>query len=159
MSNVFALEREILTDISTCGKLLSPLGDKVCDTLEDCDRDLNMDGLLEEGKVYGETCIPYGIYKIAKRFSPHFAKEMFYIDSIKTHSGVMFHSGNKPKDSLGCPLVGCRVDEFSISNSRVIYLNVFLPVMELYWADEKGELFLQVLKSRNVIDKRTLKKD
>lgn len=124
MGNVFALEREILTDVSSAGGLFLPSGGRMCDVMEDCDRDLNQDGLLEEGKIYGETAIPYGMYKIVKRFSPHFATEMFYIDGVKTHKDVMFHQGNKPTDSLGCVLVGKRIDEFSISNSRNTYRNI-----------------------------------
>jgi hypothetical protein len=154
MGNVFALEREILTDISTAGVLLSPMGDKICDILEDRDRDLNMDGLLEEGKVYGDTAIPYGFYPIVMQHSPHFKKMMPYLKDVKTHEGVMFHVGNKVSDSLGCLLAGKRVDEFSVSDSVKTFNNVLLPILAKYFAEEK-ELFLQVLKSRNVVDKRS----
>lgn len=154
MGNVIALEREILTDISSASGLFAPLGERICDVLEDKDRDLNMDGFLEEGKIYGETAIPYGFYPIVRRFSPHFQKEMFYIENVKTHKDVMFHQGNKPADSLGCPLIGKRVDEFSISKSRATYKDIFLPLMTHLLAQEK-EMFLQVIKSRNIVDKRS----
>ena len=39
----------------------------ICDTLEDTDRGLNQDMSLEEikkKKVYGETAIPSGVYKV-----------------------------------------------------------------------------------------------
>ena len=47
-----------------------------CDTLEDPNRDLNKNGVFDNGeqKVYGNTCIPYGTYKVILNESPRFIR-------------------------------------------------------------------------------------
>ena len=147
MGNVFELRRSKFTDKSTSGLLLEPSGIIVCKTLEDKDRDLNMDGDLEEGKVYGETAIPYGFYPIVMRHSPHFNRVMPYIEGIKTHKNVMFHYGNRPEDSLGCVLVGDISGDDYIGNSRKTFEQKLIPTLAKYYAEEK-ELFLQVTKAQ-----------
>mgnify|MGYP003435238428 FL=1 len=66
------LLRDTYTNKTTIGKLY--LNDVfICDTLEDVCRDLNKDGDLDdkgETKVYGETAIPSGTYKMIINMSP-----------------------------------------------------------------------------------------
>ena len=80
-----------------------------CDTLEDKTRDYNKDGDLDdagETKIYGETAIPFGRYRVIISYSPKFKKRMLEIIGVKHFGGIRFHSGLKPKDTLGCVLVG-----------------------------------------------------
>lgn len=71
-------------------------------TLEDEDR------FLEDGgvKVYGETAIPRGKYKIVLAFSPHFNKQMPHLLNVPQFDQIMVHGGNEEKDTLGCILLG-----------------------------------------------------
>ena len=66
------LERKELTATYTMGKLLVN-GVAVCDTLEDPVRDLNKNGIFDNGekKEYGNTSIPYGTYEIKLVNSSH----------------------------------------------------------------------------------------
>ena len=59
------LKRIALRDTYTIGRLYID-GVYFCDTLEDKVRDLNKNGKFDNGenKVYSETAIPYGIYKV-----------------------------------------------------------------------------------------------
>lgn len=156
MGNVFNLQREILTDVSSAGTLFEPDGTLVCQTLEDCDRDLDPNTDWKAVKVYGETAIPYGFYELKMQHSPHFGKMMPYVTGVVTHSGVMLHSGNKPADSLGCILVGKRVSDDVISNSKVTFNDVLIPVLAKYF--KSGEpIYIQINKSEKVIDKRKSK--
>ena len=82
---------------------------ELCDTLEDVVRDINADGDLDdlgEGKVYGETAIPYGTYELTVTMSPRFKKEMTLVKNVPNFEGIRIHWGRSIKNSLGCILVG-----------------------------------------------------
>lgn len=104
------LLRDTYTSKTTIGKLY--LNDTfICDTLEDVCRDLNKDGDLDdkgETKVYGETAIPSGTYKMIINMSPRFKKLLPRLIDVKGYDGVLIHMGNFAKDTHGCILVGTR---------------------------------------------------
>lgn len=79
-----------------------------CDTLEDKNRDINHNGKFdnEESKVYGETCIPFGEYKVEVTYSPKFKRELPILLDVPNFEGIRIHRGNYIKDTLGCILVG-----------------------------------------------------
>lgn len=92
-----------------------------CDTLEDKDRGLYQYMSLAEikaVKVYGETCIPYGRYKVILSMSKRFGKVMPELLSVKGFVGTRIHSGNTIYDTEGCILVGTKLSEGAITNSR-----------------------------------------
>lgn len=106
------LKRIALRDTYTIGKLYID-GRLICDTLEDKVRDLS-----KEKKVYGETAIPYGTYKVSWTYSPKFKKCMPLLENVPNFSGIRIHSGNTAKDSLGCILVGENKQKGMVLNSR-----------------------------------------
>lgn len=67
-----------------------------CETLEDVNRDKNKNGIFDLGekKVYGETCIPYGTYKVIISYSPKFKRELPEILDVQHFTGVRMHRGN-----------------------------------------------------------------
>lgn len=79
-----------------------------CDTLEDKARDINKNGLFDKGekKVYGETAIPYGEYKVVVTHSPKFKRMLPRLLNVPHFEGILIHRGNTAKDSAGCILVG-----------------------------------------------------
>lgn len=83
-------------------------GEWFSDTLEDPDRDLNQNGKFDNGefKVYGNTCIPYGKYKIILNYSNKFKRVLPLLLDVPNFEGIRIHRGNTPKDTLGCILVG-----------------------------------------------------
>ena len=92
-----------------------------CDTLEDQDRGLYQHMSLAEikaVKVYGETCIPYGTYKVELSYSPKFKKIMPAILNVKGFTGVRIHNGSYTEHTLGCPLVGVKYKDGMLTNSR-----------------------------------------
>lgn len=92
----------------TVGKLYID-GKYICDTMEDKDRSLTQDTTLDEikkKKVYGQTAIPTGTYKIVVNNSPKFKRNLPRLLNVPGFDGVLIHRGNTHEDSAGCILVG-----------------------------------------------------
>lgn len=92
----------------TIGKLYIN-GRFICDTCEDRDRGLTADDpmdVIKAKKVYAETAIPKGRYKVILNFSPKFKRELPRLLDVPGFSGVLIHRGNSAEDSAGCILVG-----------------------------------------------------
>lgn len=102
------LKRQLLNDKYTLGELF--IDDKhFCYSVEDKDRDINKDGDLDdkgEEKVYGETAIPKGTYKVIISMSNRFKKLMPEVLNVKGFAGIRIHAGNTSLDSHGCIIVG-----------------------------------------------------
>lgn len=105
--------RKYFTEKSTVGELY--FNDRfVCFTLEDFDRlSLGFD------KVYGETAIPAGTYKMIINMSSRFKKELPLLLNVPGFEGVRIHAGNTNKDTHGCILVGMTRDKDFVGNSNI----------------------------------------
>ena len=112
------VERRIFNKTSTLGKMFI---DDVffAYTLEDIVRDLNENHKLDadEKKVYGETAIPYGKYKVTLSYSNTFKKILPEVHDVDQFAGIRIHGGNTEKNSLGCLLVGFETDNKKIWKS------------------------------------------
>lgn len=96
-------------------------GKYVCDVLEDKDRGLSDSMTIEEikkKKVYGETAIPTGKYKVVLDYSPKFKKILPHVLDVKGFEGIRIHSGNDKEDTFGCLLVGYNRQKGKVLNSR-----------------------------------------
>lgn len=114
------LKREKRTKQSTIGSLF--VNNKFfCYSLEDYDRDANKDGDLNdsgEAKVYGETAIPAGTYKMIVNMSPSKKRILPRILNVPGFDGILMHRGNTKKDSYGCILVGYQRGDDFIGTSK-----------------------------------------
>lgn len=138
---------------STIGELLID-GEVICLILEDKVRDKNKNGDNEEGKIYGETAIPYGKYKIVleqngtihqsylkkdwnklgfKGFGSIY-QGMLMVTGIKGYSRVHIHIGNEIKHTLGCPLTGTSIgsstDPYTVKGSTAAYVKLYKKVID-----------------------------
>lgn len=125
------LNRVSFTNKATEGTL-SIDGDFECFTLEDTDRDMEDGGV----KVYGETAIPRGTYKVVLTMSNRFKKVLPEVLEVPGFKGIRIHSGNSSKDSEGCILLGSvnasGTDDW-ISSSKVALENLMSKLKD---ADE-----------------------
>ena len=126
------LKRIALRDTYTIGKLYID-GVYFCDTLEDKVRDLNKNGKFDNGekKVYSETAIPYGIYKVdINTVSPRFKNRVWAkpyggkiprLINVNSFEGVLIHPGTTSKDTSGCLLVGRNTIVGKLTQSQNIF--------------------------------------
>ena len=90
-------------------------------TLEDPDHYLEAGG----EKVYGETAIPRGRYRVQNLWSNHFQRKMPHILDVPGYTHVMFHGGNHEIDTLGCILVGHNRDDDGINDCKGVNQRLF----------------------------------
>lgn len=134
------LKRVAKKDTYTIGKLYID-GKYVADTLEDCDRGLRQDMSLEEIKkikVYGQTAIPTGTYKVdMNTVSPKFKDRSWAkpwegklprLINVPGYEGVLIHVGNQAQDSLGCILVGQNKVKGKVINSTATFSKL-MPIL------------------------------
>lgn len=69
-------------------------------------------------KVYSETAIPAGTYKITMRLSPKFKRVLPYLHDTPHFLGILIHSGNTELDSAGCIIVGENTVKGKVLNSH-----------------------------------------
>lgn len=104
-----------------------------CDTLEDTDRGLTQsmtEQQIGSKKVYGETAIPTGTYRIIISYSNKFKRQMPLLLNVPGFAGIRIHSGNTEKDSLGCILVGKNKAVGKVLESRDTYSKLFSILQE-----------------------------
>lgn len=110
-----------------------------CDTLEDTDRGLSQDMSEEEiksKKVYGQTAIPTGRYKILMNVvSPKFSKKQFYMDvckgkvprleGVKGFSGILLHCAATADNVEGCIGIGYNTIKGQLTNSKEAFEKMY----------------------------------
>lgn len=143
--------RKILNECDTIGDLYVSYPEDpttlnfVCNTLEDKVR--NPKGTKKEdfNKVYGETAIPYGTYRVVITYSNAFKKNLPEILNVPLYEGIRIHTGNHKDDTYGCLLLG---DSPKISqtkswiyNSKTNY-NKFIKILEP--ALKKGRVIIEI---------------
>ena len=116
------LIRTWYADTYTIGKLYID-GVYFADTLEDKNRDVDKNGVFNNGekKVYGKTCIPFGTYKVILSMSSKFKKILPLLLNVPQFDGIRIHSGNTDEDSSGCILVGINDIKGRISKSTITF--------------------------------------
>lgn len=99
-------------------------------------------------KIYGETAIPEGTYKIElytkgkvhenykqyydKKYGKNWHKGVVLLRNVPEYLGVLIHVGNTLKDTDGCLLIGSKIDDEHgiIYNSRAAYENLYPKIRD-----------------------------
>jgi len=103
--------RDTFTEKSTISKLFIN-GESFCDTLENpwLDNQRNI------------SCIPEGQYKVRLRLARESATRDYLhllVQDVPNRDWILFHRGNKAKDTSGCILVGNGREQDIVENSRL----------------------------------------
>lgn len=125
--------------------ILSIDGIFFCNTLEDTDRELKQtDSIehIEDVKVFGETAIPTGTYKVDmntvspkfkdKEWAKPYEGKLPRLVDVPGFEGVLLHVGNSEQDSLGCILVGEKSGNTLINSTKTFkqLMNVLTKTKE-----------------------------
>lgn len=132
------VERKWKKDTYTIGKLYIN-GVYFCNTLEDKDRGLKQKdplSFIRTKKVYGETAIPTGIYRITMDVvSPKYSAVGWYYNLCKGRmprllnvpgfEGILIHPGNTALDTYGCILVGKNTVVGKVTDSKNTFAKLY----------------------------------
>ena len=121
-----ALKRKFLGDKYTIGNLFID-GKFFCNTIEDTVRELpavcpkTPKGIACKcaGKVYAQTAIPAGTYKVTMEYSPRFKRVLPYLHDVPHFIGILIHSGNDETASAGCLICGNNTIKGKVTDSRI----------------------------------------
>ena len=103
------IKRTRFRDTITSGQLYVD-GAYFCFTLEDKVREVPNQP-VETWKVWGETAIPYGLYRLTLENSPRFGPDTITLNNVPGFSKIRIHAGNTHMDTEGCIIVGYKVRE------------------------------------------------
>lgn len=154
METILELKRIAKKPTYTIGKLYMN-GEYLCDTLEDVDRNLDMNMSLSEiqqVKIKHQTAIPTGKYKINfEQFSPKFGNRPFYkqvcngllprLENVPGFDGVLIHCGNTIDDTSGCLLIGKNKIRGQVVESQETFKRIY-PI--LYKASQTGDVWITI---------------
>lgn len=110
----FRLKREIFTEKRTIGKMYVN-GEYLCDTLEDKDRHLETTG--QSAKVYAQTAIPRGKYKMVNYLWKKYNNWYPWIQNVPYFQGILIHGGSTEDHTSGCILVGTKTSNNMLTGS------------------------------------------
>jgi len=111
------LKRKALRETYTIGRLYID-GDGFCDTLED---KVRPDGV----KIWGETAIPAGTYKVIITESARFKRRLPLLVDVPMFEGIRIHPGNTAVDTHGCILVGVNSVKGKVTQSQSTFKKLF----------------------------------
>lgn len=130
------------------------------DVLEDPDRGLTQDMSLAKIisiKVKGDTCIPYGTYKLSLDIvSPKYSNlkkfpytemakgKMPRVMNVPGYEGVLIHAGNTQEDTMGCLLVGENKVKGKVINSQATWKKLYPILKEAN--DKKEPITIKYIK-------------
>ena len=126
-------------------------GIRFCETCEDKDRGLKQtDSLatIKARKVYGETAIPTGTYKVLMDVvSPKYSGVAFYknlcggkmprLQNVPGFDGILIHPGSNALDTYGCLLVGKNSVKGGLTQSRDTFKALYAKMLAAHKAGEE----------------------
>jgi hypothetical protein len=121
------LKRKFKSETCTIGDLFID-GKLFCHTIEDRVRRLpktcpdtpkGISCRCKE-KVYSQTAIPAGEYKVTMEISPKFGRVLPRLHNVPHFIGILIHSGNIERDTAGCIIVGENTVKEKVTGSSAV---------------------------------------
>ena len=101
-----------------------------CYTLEDKIRDV---------KIKHETCIPAGTYEVIMNYSDRFKRPLPLLLNVPNFVGIRIHAGNSKLDTSGCLLLGSKVKNDKLVNSKMT-VESFIELLKTTLPKEKVKI-------------------
>lgn len=87
------------------------------------------DVVRSEGKkVFGQTAIPAGIYRVVITHSPRFNRPLPLLLGVPGFEGVRIHAGNTAHDTEGCILPGTGHNAVGVTGSRRAFDDLYARI-------------------------------
>ena len=118
-------------------------------------------------KIYGETRIPAGTYKLTlraeggfhnrylSRYGAEWHKGMIYVNEVPNYTYVLWHVGNSPKDTKGCLLLSKTQKDSFGGASRAAYEEVYPIVRDAILSGEEVTVTYKNFDGNMVSNKST----
>ena len=129
------LARSASSEHATLGQLFVD-DQPQCFTCEDVVREIE-GAAVKDWKIHGSTAIPKGTYEVIITYSQRFKKDLPLLLNVPGFSGVRIHSGNTAEDTEGCILVGERIGDEAVVESRKAFLELMLLLDDAFAGGEK----------------------
>lgn len=124
------IARDAFGETFTLGKLFID-GEFLCYTCED---------KVRPKKIWGETAIPTGTYKVSLTWSNRFKRVLPLLHDVPGFEGIRIHAGNDHTQTHGCPLVGLKRTNEGVADSRKA-MELLMPRLKQAWdADQTLEI-------------------
>lgn len=135
------LVRTKKTDTYTEGKMYVD-GIYYCDTIEDKERVLNS----AADKVYAQTAIPAGKYKVTVEYrGGHFNRKVPVVNNVPYFTGILIHNGTTEKSSAGCIIVGKKLKDGQLDGNTTRQISDKLTEKLLQAQNAGKELSIKIV--------------
>lgn len=121
---IMVLQRDDLTEARTLGSLVVMGRDFSCHTLEDRVRPRGSE------KVFGQTAIPAGLYRVVVSWSKKFGRPMPLVEAVPGFTGIRIHILNRANETEGCIGVGLLRGVNEIYQSKAAFDKLFPLILE-----------------------------
>ena len=98
------------------------LGDLYCDGVFEC---YTLEDPPQATKIYGNTRIPAGKYKVTITWSPRFKTMLPLLENVPEFEGIRIHPGNYAKDTECCILPGLEKGPNCVLKSKDAFRSLF----------------------------------
>jgi len=115
-----------------------------------------LEDILRDKKIWGETSIPAGKYKItleySPKFTPRYKTKLPFLHNVPNYQNILMHRGNTHLDTHGCILVGLKANKESIENSKEAFNLLISKIKEAIeigkevWIEIENRPFQEELK-------------
>jgi hypothetical protein len=123
---LITLQRDKSSELSTIGKLFID-GEFFCNTLE-------LPVMAE--CLPGRCAIPSGTYELLLEYSYHFQRYNLRLADVPGFQGIELHTGNSPRDTEGCVLLGTAGKQPDwIYDSDIIYVALMQKIRDYIFSD------------------------
>jgi hypothetical protein len=90
-------------------------------------------------KVYAQTAIPPGTYRVELTMSNRFKTVLPLLENVPNFQGIRIHPGNTAADTEGCILVGQTRTHNSVGSSRAAFDKLLAKMRAA-----KGEIWITI---------------
>lgn len=112
----------------------------ICYTLEDTVRETNEK--VSDWKVYAQTAIPVGNYRLDWNYSPRFKTKKFQVMDVSGFTGIRIHAGNTERNTAGCILLGMERDSTTLLRSQEAVEKFEKMMLPIFF--NKDEIWLDI---------------